>query len=274
MNMSVQSEWVSYGNGGQYVGYAARLEQATTPLPAVIVLQEIWGVDEHIMDVTNRFAEAGYVAFAPDLYAQNGGRPEVVSAERVEAVKSFLNTLPPSAWSNPAEREAEMAKLPGEEQRNIGETFGTLFGGLVMEKYIDQLKATSAFLRDEYALTKGQGVASVGFCMGGSLSGLLACHDSALRGAVIYYGSRPPQGDDIAAIQCPVLGFFGSLDVKVTEAGEEFAAGMRKAGKSMDLNVYEGALHAFFNDSRPAYHVGAARDSFAKTLSFFNEVLA
>ncbi|MDQ0189214.1 dienelactone hydrolase family protein [Alicyclobacillus cycloheptanicus] len=270
----LKTEWVTYGNDGQYVGYAARLERAQTPLPAVIVFQEIWGVDEHIIDVTNRFAEAGYVAFAPDLYAQNGKRPEVLSQERISAVKDFLNSLPPSAWGNPSERDAALAKLPADQQKQVGETFGTLFGGLQMEKYVDQIKATAAFLRSDYAPSKGQGVASVGYCMGGSLSALLACNDPQLKGAVLYYGSVFPSAEQLANVTCPLLGFYGEQDHGITAKVPDFAERVKQSGKSFEYHVYEGAGHAFFNDGRPSYHATAARDAFARTLDFFNRVLA
>ena len=54
--MSLETEWIRYGNNGEYSGYAARLQDVKEPLPAVIVLQEIWGVDDHIQDITRRLA--------------------------------------------------------------------------------------------------------------------------------------------------------------------------------------------------------------------------
>ena len=70
--MPVKAEWISYGNRS---GYLAVPERAALPLPAVVVIQEIWGVDEHIQDVTRRIAAAGYAALAPDLWAEHGERP-------------------------------------------------------------------------------------------------------------------------------------------------------------------------------------------------------
>ncbi|WDL95985.1 dienelactone hydrolase family protein [Alicyclobacillus sp. ALC3] len=271
--MSVKTEWVRYGADNQYLGFAAVLENAKTPLPAVIVIQEIWSVDEHIQDVTTRFAEAGYVAFAPDLYAVNGERPETLRTERIGLVKQFLNSVPPSVWHNADDRAAALAKLPEEEQKAIGETFSTLFGGLQMDRYMPQVTATSAFLRETYEPSKGQGVASVGYCMGGSLSALLSASDPDLRGAAVYYGSVLPDEAGIDRITCPVRAFYGEDDVRLIPAIQTFEENMRKAGKSVEVDIYKGANHAFFNDGRPSYEVNAARDALAKTLSFFNEVL-
>lgn len=272
--MTLKTAWTRYGSDGKYVGYVAYPAQAQTPLPAVIVFQEIWGVDQHIQNVTERFAQAGYVAFAPDLYAVHGTRPEALKAERVDAVKQFLNTLPASAWQNPSERDDELAKLPPEQGQAIGETFGTLFGGLQMEKYRDALVATASFLRNDYEPSQGQGIASVGYCMGGSLSALLAASDKQLKGAAVYYGSALPDADGVAAITCPVRAFYGELDTRLVPVIHSFEDTMKQAGKSIEVKIYEGANHAFFNDGRPSYHVSAARDAFARTVSFFNEVLS
>lgn len=68
--MSLVKEWVSHGEEGRYKGYVSRLEALGATAPAVIVIQEIWGVDAHIRNVADRFAQAGYVAFAPDLFAR------------------------------------------------------------------------------------------------------------------------------------------------------------------------------------------------------------
>lgn len=79
--------------------FRMRPARASGPLPGVIVIQEIWGPDDHIQDVTRRFAEAGYVALAPDLYS-HGGRPNMLSFDRIEQAKKFLDRLPPDAWMN------------------------------------------------------------------------------------------------------------------------------------------------------------------------------
>lgn len=269
--MPLQTEWVRYGEKQEYSGYVAHMDRIPGQIPAVVVIQEIWGVDSHIVDVANRFAQAGYVAFAPDLYTLNGERTEPLQAERVSAVKAFLETIPPAAWNDPAVREAAFAAR-GEEGKQMLETFGTLFGEVARRDYTGVLTAATSFLRVQYAASKGEGVASVGFCMGGRLSGQLACHDPQLRGAVIFYGDAPAK-DAIAGIQCPVRGFYGAQDPRITNQVPDLAANMQTAGKSFEYQIYEGAGHAFFNDSRSSYHVGAMRDSFARTLSFFADVL-
>lgn len=271
--MSLHTEWVWYGENDVYSGFAARPENVEGPVPAVIVLQEIWGVDKHIQDVTRRYAEAGYVAFAPDLYSENGEREEAFKEERIVAVKAFLNTVPPQAWHDQEKLQAALAELPPEQGRQVQATLGALFGGLDPDNYKNQLLTTSAFLRNEFEPSYGKGVASVGFCMGGALSALLAGKDENLKGAVIFYG-RPPDEEVVRGINCPVLGFYGELDEGITGKISDLSQMMKNHGKSFEFHVYEGAQHAFFNDTRTSYNVDAARDAFARALVFFKEQLA
>jgi carboxymethylenebutenolidase len=273
--MAYKKEWIRFGSGNKYAGFLAHAERASAPVPAVVVLQEAWGVDAHIEDVTLRFAQAGYVALAPDLFAENGERPQHFSKPRMEALKEFINTLPPSAWGDPKAREEALAKLPEPRRSEVGESFGALFSSVManIDAFMPTVIDTAAFLRDEFPLTKGKKVGSVGFCLGGGLSARLACADPKLGAAVIFYGMAPPE-DRIPSIQCPVLGLYGKLDERVNAGIAGFETAMKKAGKRFDHHVYEGAQHAFFNDARPSFHVGATRDSFARTLEFFRRELA
>jgi len=279
--MSIATDWLNYGPNREHGAFAAWPERAAIPLPAVVVIQEIWGLDTHIEDVTRRFAQSGYVAFAPDLYAKAGARPAPLTRERVAELQAFLNQLPPASWTavlmDPKARDAEFAKRPSGERTRLGETMATLFGalasgGMKLDEYVPSLVAATAFLRQDFPRTRGQKVGAVGFCMGGGLAALLACHDPELAAAAIFYGSAPP-APLIPSIRCPVAGFYGALDRRITDGVPAFAEAMQEAGKTFESHVYDGAQHAFFNDTRPSYEVRAARDAFARVLELLRRTL-
>ncbi len=280
--MSLKTEWVRYGPNREQSAFAAWPERAATPLPAVVVIQEVWGVDAHIEDVTRRFAQAGYAAFAPDLYARDGERPAALARDRVAELQAFLNQLPPGAWAtvlrDPKARDEALSRQPPEVRARLVETMETLFagistGGLRLDGYVPALTSATSFLRQDFAPTRGQKIGAVGFCMGGGLTALLACHDAELSAAAIFYGGAPSESL-LPAIRCPLIGFYGALDPRVTGGVPAFSEALRKAGKSFEPHVYEGAMHAFFNDTRPSYDVRAARDSFVRTLELFRRQLA
>ncbi|BCJ87234.1 dienelactone hydrolase family protein [Effusibacillus dendaii] len=272
VKINLHTEWVSYGTDREFMGYLAQPKQVNGQLPAVLVFQEIWGVDAHIQDVTNRIANAGYLAFAPDLYARYGKRPGNMTDERIAEVLQFLESVPPTVWNDPAQREEELAKRPEDSKTRISETFAAMFSQLSPDNYTKQLIATTDFLRNQHEITKEQGIASMGFCMGGAMSAYLATQDPQLRGAIIFYGTAPKQ-ELIQNINCPVLGLYGELDARITDAVPGFAEQMKAAGKSFEYKIYPKAHHAFFNDTRASYQVEAARDAFVQTLNFLQKVL-
>ncbi|TBL72628.1 dienelactone hydrolase family protein [Paenibacillus thalictri] len=267
--MNVHAEWTSFGEG--FTGYLARPEgSGGESLPAVVVLQEIWGVDPHIQDVTRRFAALGYVAFAPDLYAKDGQRPEPLAAERVEETKRFLDSLPPAAWGNPDARQQALDALPAEQGARIGGTLGAIFSGDRKALALPAI-AAAAWLRSEEGVAAPK-VAAVGFCLGGMLSAQLACRDPQLAGAIVFYGAAPEEAQ-IPGIACPVLGIYGELDKRLTEPVPAFAEAMRSQGKSFDYVIYDDAPHAFFNDTRASYRAEAAQDAFRRAAEFLQRQL-
>jgi len=266
--MGIKSEWVHYGD---QIGYLALPERAAPPLPGVIVIQEAWGVNSQIEDVTRRIAAAGYVALAPDLYALKGERPPALSRDRIEKTVAFLQRLPPGSMMDPKVRDAELAKLPGSEGQQIGESLGQIFGSGApdrLERFVTPLRDAVRHLRAERSETQQQRVGCVGFCMGGGLSALLACEEPELSAAAVFYGNAPA-AERIEKINCPVIGFYGERDQRVNAGIAGFEQAMRRGGKAFEYHIYPGAVHSFFNDDRPSYDVKASRDSFARLLTFF-----
>ncbi|MCD1258415.1 dienelactone hydrolase family protein [Paenibacillus athensensis] len=268
--MSLTTEWVRYGHDGRYKGYAAWPASFVEPQPSILILQEIWGVDRHIQDVARRFASAGYVAFAPDYFSVDGEREEALTEERVEEAKSFLNELPPAVWRDVDGRARALASghYAPEQRERIEATLGRIFAtGARLGEFAVQTLETAGFLRDTFEPSCGRKTAAVGFCFGGSLAIALAAQDSALSGAVTFYGAAP-QGIQLEAIQCPVFGIYGEADRRVTETVPVLEAGLLAAGKSFRYHIYPDAQHAFFNDTRPTYNAEAAREAYARTLNF------
>jgi carboxymethylenebutenolidase len=271
--MGLTIESVRFGMDAEYAGYLAYPGRAATPLPAVVVIQEAWGVDDHIEEVTRRFAIAGYAALAPDIYALKGERPPALTRERTAEMKAFFERLNPAEAADTKHREAVLDTMPEPGRSRVRESMQTMFarvGGADVN--LPPVVAAAKFLREGHAVTRGQKVGSVGFCMGGGLSAMLAVSDPELAGAVMFYGMAPRE-ELIAAIRCPVLGLYGGLDARINAGLPAFVEAMKKHGKSFEHHVYEGAHHAFFNETRQTYDVRAARDAYSRVLAFFRERL-
>ncbi len=269
--MSIKSGWITYAD---QQGYFAYPENVSEPLPAIIIIQEIGGVNDHIEDVTRRLAAAGYAALAPDLFAVNGKRPAAFSQDRLDRALSFVRRLPPNTWRDPAARDSELAKLSEPDRSEIGETCDRMLACVSnLSAFVPQLREAVHHLRAQHPVTRNQRVGCVGFCMGGGLSALLACEEPELSSAAVYYGSTPPQ-DKISSLKCPVIGFYGANDQRINAGIPDFDKGLQSLGKTYERYLYDGANHSFFNDDTRAYNVKAVRDSYVKLLSFFYTTLA
>lgn len=273
--MSFKAEWARFGKDAQHSGFCAWPERALAPLPGLVVIQEVWGVDAHIEDLTLRFAKAGYVALAPDLFAEAGERPASLSRPRLDEIKAFIDTTrPPFAWNDPAAREQALANVPEPRRSEMKESFSTLVASALghTEGFMPRLLDAAEYLRSERPMSRGAKVGAVGYCLGGGLAARLACADPKLSAAVIFYGNAPPSGQ-IPNITCPVLGLYGGLDTRINAGLAEFSSAMAQHGKRFESHVFEGAKHAFFNDTRPSYDAKASREAFARTLEFLRREL-
>lgn len=218
---------VSYSGPAEeaLMGYWA-YQEGGTPRPAIIVIQEWWGLNEHIKDVASRFAAEGYVALAPDLY--HG----VVTTEPDEARKQAM--------------ELGMRDAVGEIQAAI-----------------DYLKG-QAFVNGRFGI--------VGFCMGGGLVLQAAVHSPDIAAAVPFYGT-PLSTTEARQVTAPVLSFLGSRDGIPASGYETMHAALTEAGVPNKFQLYDGAQHAFFNNTRASYDEAAATDAWQQTLAWFGEYL-
>jgi len=146
--------------------------------------------------------------------------------------------------------------------------------GLPQDQAVRDLKAAFDYLASRPDVRHDK-IGSVGWCMGGGFSLLLAVHESKLAACVVNYGSLPTDKDEIQRIQAPVLGNFGAQDRGITpSAVEAFEGAMKAAHKSIDVKIYEGAGHAFENpNNKLGYLEGAANDAWARTLAFLGRTL-
>ncbi|MPZ24493.1 MAG: alpha/beta hydrolase fold domain-containing protein [Dehalococcoidia bacterium] len=224
---SMAGDMVSFpSNGKEASGYLAKPPE---PGPAVIVLQEFWGLNDDIKRIADRFAGEGFVALAPDMY------------------------------------HGQVATEPDEGRK------------LAMEMQLDQaardLEGAVQHLKQDAGVSPKK-VGSVGFCMGGGLSLYLASL-YPMDACVTYYGAPRYAEFKPEGITAPVLAHYAELDPETTGRGKKLADDLRAAGKDVELHVYEGAHHSFFNQTRPEmYHEEAAEKSWQRTIAFFRNHLA
>jgi len=194
--------------------------------PAVVVIQEWWGLVPHIEDVVNRFSKAGFAAIAPDLFHGKTTRsPD-------EAGKMLM------------ELDAERAER---EIAGAGEWL----------------------LKRPECSSKTYGV--VGFCMGGALAQYTGTKEKNVGAVVSFYGGFKKVPMEWNNLRAPILLIYGEADRGVpAEQGRQLEQQLNKMGKSVQVVVYPGAAHAFFNDSRKEVHKpDAAADAWKRTIEFF-----
>ncbi len=211
------------------------------PFPTVLVVQEVFGVHEHIKDLCRRFAKAGYYAIAPELYARQGN-PAAISDVQ-ELVKTIVSKVPDAQVMSDLDAAAAYAKSTG--------------------------KADTARL------------AVTGFCWGGRIVWLYAAHNPQLKAAVAWYGSidrprtelQPKYPIDLAAdLKAPVLGLYGAADQGIpVESVEKMKEACKAAGKTCEIKIYPDTPHGFNADYRPSYRAEQAQEGWAKMLAWFKD---
>jgi carboxymethylenebutenolidase len=117
-------------------------------------------------------------------------------------------------------------------------------------------------------------VGAVGFCWGGGVIGRLAVAEPTLNAGVVYYGQQPP-AEEVAKIKAPLLLNYAGTDDRINPGIPAFEDALKKGGKDYTLYIYEGAQHAFLNDTNEArFNKAAAELAWGRTLEFFKKHLA
>jgi len=143
---------------------------------------------------------------------------------------------------------------------------------LAPEQAIADGVATVGYLKK---IDGGNGkVGVVGFCWGGGLVNDLAANAPDLNAAVAYYGRQPKSGD-VAKIKAPLLLHYAGKDERINAGIEAYKAALQAGGKEFTIHVYDGAQHAFNNDTSAARYDKAAADlAWQRTIAFLKEKLA
>jgi carboxymethylenebutenolidase len=226
---------------GSIPGYWAAPTTGKPPYPTVLVVQEIFGVHEHIKDVCRRFAKEGYFAVAPELYARQGDPSKITEIPRIfEQIVSKV-----SDRQVMADLDATVAFAAATKKANT----------------------------DKLAIT--------GFCWGGRIVWLYAAHNPKLKAGVAWYGRvvgpanemTPKHPVDVAAdLKAPVLGLYGGADQGIpNDTVDKMKAALAAAKKPSEIHVYPDTPHAFHADYRPSYRKQQAEDGWARALAWFRK---
>jgi len=214
---------------------------------AVLVVQEAFGLNAHIKDVAARIAREGYVTLAPDLYYRE--KNNVVGYDNLpDAIRLMMN--------------------------------------LSDDKIVKDMGAAIAYAQQQ-PFVRADRIGVTGFCMGGRVTFLTACLNSAVKAAVPFYGGgigsvmQPGERTPKAPLEyadkltAPMLLFFGEKDAFIPLAEvDRIKARLAELKKEAEVVVYSGADHGFFCNERPSFHPEAAKDAWERLRKFFAKHLA
>jgi carboxymethylenebutenolidase len=228
--------------GVQIDGYLARPAMPGAH-PGVIVIHEAGGLGEHIKDVTNRFANLGYVGLGVDLYTREGGPPPM---DDLQALMERLFSIPDSRVLGDLEGAADLLRGREDVTGRIG-CIGFCMGG-------------------RYTLLFA--------CAGDRLSAAVDCWGGFIDRAAPEERSTParptPPLEMADRLGCPLLAAVGAEDQNPSpQLGEELRERASASGQEVRVDVYEGAGHAFFADYRPTYRPEPAAKLWSRIAPFF-----
>ncbi|PYT23122.1 MAG: carboxymethylenebutenolidase [Acidobacteria bacterium] len=225
---------------GQIPAYRAMPKSGTT-FPVVLVVQEIFGVHEHIKDICRRFAKIGYIAVAPELYARQGDVSKMSNIQDI--ISKVVSKVPDAQVMSDLDAAADWAGKSGKGD-------------------VGRLGIT-------------------GFCWGGRIVWLYAAHSSKLKAGVAWYGRlmgpkselQPLHPIDVAgSLKAPVLGLYGGKDQGIPlDTIEQMRAALKAAGNPSEIIVYPEAGHGFNADYRPSYNKEAAEDGWRRLQPWFKK---
>jgi carboxymethylenebutenolidase len=209
--------------------------------PVVLVVQEIFGVHEHIQDICRRFAKLGYLAIAPEMFARQGDVSKMSDIQ--EIISKVVSKVPDAQVMS--DLDATVAWAQKSSKGNI----------------------------DKLGIT--------GFCWGGRITWLYSAYNPKVKAGVAWYGRlvsdstplTPKHPVDIAAdLKVPVLGLYGGSDEGIPVTTVEKMRDALKAGNSgSEIIVYPDTPHGFHADYRPTYRKEQAEDGWKRLQEWFKK---
>ena len=242
--MEVVSSEVSIRTGAEQMPAHLARPASGGPYPAVVVVMEAFGLNDHIKRITDKFASEGFVAISPNLYFR---QPNNVVG---------YNDLP-----------------------GAFKLMGTVNG----DQIVSDMGATIDHLKAMKEAVKGPAFGTVGFCFGGLVAFMTACRNPAVRATVPFYGGGIVKSrhagikspiEYVDGLKATVLAFCGGKDAFIPLAEvDEFRDALKKAGKPAEVVFYPDADHGFMCDERPSFHPVHSKEAWARTIKFFKEYL-
>lgn len=227
--------------GGEIPAYRAMPEKGKS-FPVVLVVQEIFGVHEHIKDICRRFAKLGYLAVAPELYARQGDVSKLTDFR--EIIEKVVSKVPDRQVMSDLDAAVVWA---GKNRGNTSKLAitGFCWGGRIVWLYAAHSKKLKA------------GVAWYG----------------RLVGQASELQPRHPI-DVVAELKAPVLGLYGGADNGIpNETVEKMREALKKAGSKSEILLYPDTPHGFYADYRPSYRPEQAKDAWDRLQKWFKDNL-
>jgi carboxymethylenebutenolidase len=224
--------------GGEMPVYHAKPLGAEKP-PVILVAMEVFGLHEHIKDVTRRLAKLGAFAIAPDYYFRLGDLTQITQPAQL---MPLVNGKPDHELFADLDATVDWAKSQGGDSDRLG-IIGFCRGGRTVWLYA----AHSPILK--------AGVAFYGSLMDPPSAAM------------------PKNAFDLAAeVKAPVLGLYGAEDASITpDQVEAMKERLKAAGKTTEFKIYPGAPHGFFADYRQSYRADAAQDAWLSMQAWFKK---
>ena len=218
---------------GEIPAYRA-MPRGRGPFPVVLVVQEIFGVHEHIKDICRRLAKLGYLAVAPELYARQGDVSKETDIQKI--LSTVVNKVPDSQVMSDLDATADWTRSSGRGDLNR--------------------------------------LAVTGFCWGGRIVWLYAAHNPTLKAGIAWYGRLVGAADDlhpkhptdiVADLNVPVLGLYGGADTGIpNDTVERMQTALKDANKPCEIILYPDTPHGFHADYRPTYRKDKAEDGWSR----------